>query len=181
FFVYFFTRANYEFLGYIGVVSIVFVLIASTIRKTNFDYLTLWGLSIWGLLHMTAGSLRVGDSVLYAWKIFPLFVGEGGMYILKFDQVVHFYGFGVAALVAYHLLSQNWRYTGSRKLLFTFSVLISAGFGALNEIVEFLAAVFLPETGVGDFYNMGLDLIFNTLGAIAAMNFVYFREKKTNS
>lgn len=178
FFIYFFAAGNYEFLGYIGVVSIVFILIASTIRRTNFDYVTLWGLSIWGLLHMLGGSLRIGETALYGWKIIPLVVGEGGMYILKFDQVVHFYGFGVAALVAYHLLSQNWRYTGSRKLLFVFSVLVSAGFGVLNEITEFLAAVFLPETGVGDFYNMGLDLIFNTAGAIVAMIFVYFREKK---
>ena len=178
FLIYFLISGNYEFLAYISVVCIVFALLAFTIRQTNFDYLILWGLSIWGLLHMLGGSVKISDGVLYTWKVIPIVVGEGGMYILKFDQIVHFFGFGVTALVAYHLLSLHWKYPYSRKLMYIFAVLISSGFGALNEIIEFAAFLSLPETWIGDFYNIELDLIFNMLGAITAMVFVYFREKR---
>ena len=124
--------------------------------------LILWGLSIWGFVHMLGGSLMTSDGVLYAWRIFPFIVGEGGMYILKFDQVVHFYGFGITALVAHHLISLNWKNNGSKKLLYLFPVLISAGFGVLNEIIEFASFLIWPDTWVGDFYNVSLDLVFNS-------------------
>jgi hypothetical protein len=39
------------------------------------------------------------------------------------------------------------------------------GLGALNEIVEFIAVLTLPETGVGGYVNTSLDLTANTIGA----------------
>jgi hypothetical protein len=42
------------------------------------------------------------------------------------------------------------------------------GFGALNELIEFLAVLSVPETGVGGYYNTGLDIVANALGAICA-------------
>jgi len=48
----------------------------------------------------------------------------------------------------------------------------------LNEIVEFFATVILPETGVGGYINTSLDLVFNLLGALIAMGFIYWHERK---
>jgi hypothetical protein len=41
------------------------------------------------------------------------------------------------------------------------------GLGALNEVVEFIATLFL-ETNVGGYRNTGFDLIYNTVGATIA-------------
>ena len=45
-------------------------------------------------------------------------------------------------------------------------VLMSSGLGAINEILEFIAVVTMPETGVGGYHNTMLDLCFNLLGGI---------------
>ncbi len=83
------------------------------------------------------------------------------------DQLIHFYGFLVVAILVYKLISV----TGSNlakypKLMIFLSWIGSMGLGALNEVVEFLAFVSLDQTGVGDLYNTGLDLIFNLIGAL---------------
>jgi hypothetical protein len=41
------------------------------------------------------------------------------------------------------------------------------GFGALNEVVEFIATRFM-ETNVGDYENTGWDLVANLAGAAIA-------------
>lgn len=46
--IYYISRQNYEFLLYIAVLVILFVLVAGTYKKTRFDYLILWMLSVWG-------------------------------------------------------------------------------------------------------------------------------------
>jgi hypothetical protein len=42
------------------------------------------------------------------------------------------------------------------------------GFGAINEMVEFLATRVVPDTNVGGFENTGWDLVANTVGAALA-------------
>jgi putative membrane protein len=83
------------------------------------------------------------------------------------DQLIHLYGFFVAAILVYRLLlathSNSFK---SPKLMVFVSFLGSMGLGALNEIVEFVAFVSFSQTGVGDLYNTGLDLIFNMIGAL---------------
>ena len=51
-------------------------------------------------------------------------------------------------------------------MLIFFAAVGSLGLSAVNEIVEFLAFVSIQDTGVGDMYNTGLDLIFNAAGAL---------------
>jgi uncharacterized membrane protein YjdF len=117
---------------------------------------------------MAGGGIPIGDDVLYAAVLLPL-VGEGEMTVLKYDQLVHFYGFGVAALVLRHVLRRNFPALDGTTTLFAFAVLGSMGLGALNEIIEFAAVVALPDTNVGGYYNTALDLCFNALGAVTAM------------
>ena len=174
--IYYLSIKNYEFLWYVAVLLFFICLIAFTLKKSNFDYLILWGLSIWGFLHMAGGGVRIGDSVLYALKLITIF-DTGEIFILKFDQLVHFYGFAVTTLVANHLLKNYWNERVNYKIVYPALAAIGMGLGALNEIVEFMAVVAFSNTGVGGYYNTALDLVFNTLGAIAAVIFIHFRRR----
>ncbi len=174
--IYYLSIGNLEFLIYVGVMIFFFTLIFSTLRKTNFDYLILWGLSIWGFLHMAGGGIRIGDGVLYSVILIPL-INSGEFVLFKFDQFVHAFGFGVATLVGWHLLKPYLKKDINCKVIYFLIILIGMGFGALNEIVEFIAVIVLPETGVGGYYNTSLDLVFNTLGATIAVGIIHLRRK----
>jgi len=53
---------------------------------------------------LLGGSVMTSDSVLYAYRMVPIFDGGGEFYILKMDQVIHMYLYGVVGLMFYHLL-----------------------------------------------------------------------------
>lgn len=177
---YYLSIRNYEFLWYVLVLVFFFALIGSTLRKSKFDYTILWGLSIWGFLHMAGGGIVIGGDVLYRLHLIPI-AGEGDLFILKFDQFVHFYGFAVATLVVYHLLRPYLNERTNWKVVYPILIVAGSGLGVLNEIVEFTAVVSLSETGVGGYGNTLLDLIFNTLGAAAAVLFIHARRKARES
>jgi hypothetical protein len=42
------------------------------------------------------------------------------------------------------------------------------GFGALNEVIEFIAVLTIPNTNVGGYENTGWDLVANLVGTIIA-------------
>jgi len=175
---YYISIKDFEFLWYIAVLLLFLLLVLFTVHKTHFTPLILWGLSLWGLLHMAGGGVPVADGVLYSYKLIDI-VGNGESAILKFDQAVHAFGFAVATLVAHHLMAPRWAPNASRTLLYIGAALIGMGLGAVNEIVEFIAVVTFPETGVGGYFNTALDLVFNTLGAVAAAIFLALKNKNT--
>lgn len=174
--IYYLSLNNYEFLWYLGVLIAIAVIIAATLRRTNFDYLALWGLSIWGLLHLAGGGIPVGNTVLYGVKIYPFINITPQFYVLKMDQVIHFYGFLVATLVAFQLLKNKLKSSPSWVIYFI-SALAGMGFGAINEIIEFLAVAMFPQTGVGDYFNTSLDLISNFFGAAAGAVICWLKSK----
>lgn len=174
---YYISTQNYEFLWYVAILVFFLILLLTTIKKTHFTPLILWGLSIWGLLHMAGGSIPVGDGVLYGVQLID-FVRDGEFTILKYDQVVHAFGFGIATLVANHLLTPNWKEGASRGLRYALAVGVGTGLGALNEIVEFIAVLTFPDTGVGGYVNTSLDLISNLTGALIAVALLMVTEKR---
>ena len=89
-FVIFSNRKNYEFIMYIGVIIFVLIVILATNKKINYPNFVLWGMSLWGLLHMAGGGLIVRGESLYRFKIIELINKGGDFYILKMDQVIHF-------------------------------------------------------------------------------------------
>ena|SRR3989344_4678168 len=174
---YYVSIRNFEFLWYIAVLAGFFVLIFVTIRRSNFDYLTLGGLTIWGLLHLMGGGVKVYGATLYKLHLIPL-IGSGELFVLKYDQVVHFFGFAVATLVVYHLLKPYLNERTNWKVVYPLMIAAGMGLGALNEIVEFIAVLVVPHTGVGGYNNTGLDLIFNMLGALTAAFFIRYRRNR---
>jgi len=160
-------RRNYEFLIYTAVIVLAFVLIAATQRQVKFTPLVLWGLTIWGLLHMAGGNVFLAGGRLYDLILISI---APKYQILRYDHFVHAVGFGTATLVAYHLLRphlhegiHNWL------SLSALVALMGMGLGALNEMMEFFVVVVVPESGVGGYTNTALDLVFNALGALLAI------------
>ncbi len=168
------SRQNYEFLLYIGVIIFFLLLILLTNDKINFPNAVLWGLTAWSLLHMSGGGLYFGGQKLYSMILLPL-VGEPYS-IFRFDQFVHIVGFGTATLAMYYLIKPLLRHTQKWVALSIVIVMAGLGVGALNEIIEFLATVLVPETGVGGYINTALDLVADLIGAIIAL--VYLRIKE---
>ena len=93
-----FISKNDEFVFYFVVMCVLILAVGAVHLHVRLHIGALWGLSLWGLAHMAGGLMPVpaswpikGDShVLYNWWIVP------GM--LKYDQLVHAYGFGLGDL-----------------------------------------------------------------------------------
>ena len=107
--------------------------------------------------------------MLFAYKIYPFLDKGGDFYILKYDQVVHFYLYMLVAIMAHHVLSYRFKIPKKSFLLALSAVLISVGVSSLNEIMEFLIAISLEENGVGGYENAMLDFIFNLSGAVVGV------------
>jgi uncharacterized membrane protein YjdF len=166
---YFLQDLNFEFVIYVGVIFAAFVLLFGSLRVTKFPISILWLISIWGLLHILGGSVPTPDGVLFAYRIYPFLDLGGDFYILKYDQVVHAYLYGVMAVVFFHILTQTLKSNGPSWMLTLVALMASMGVSAMNEIMEFLIAVTLERNGVGGYENAMLDLVFNFSGAFIAI------------
>jgi uncharacterized membrane protein len=166
-------QGNQEFIFYIVVMLVLIGAVTLVHRAVSLTSALLWALSIWGLLHMAGGLVPLpkgwpynGDqAVLYSWWIIPQ--------KLKYDQIVHAYGFGTTTWVCWHSLKSILQRAGGLQLKPTFGLLVlsaaaGAGFGALNEVVEFIAVLTIPNTNVGGYENTGWDLVANLMGATTA-------------
>lgn len=171
---YFGASLNYEFLAYVLVIALVSLFMFSTLKYNKFSNGIILGITTWMILHMLGGAIRIDEGVLYAYKIFPLFDGGGDFYILKYDQAVHAFLYGVISLIFLHLIRNIINIKTHKRLVAFVAIFAAAGFSILNEIVEFLAVVNLPETGVGGYHNTVLDLIFNLAGAATFVMLYYF-------
>lgn len=170
----FLLRGNLEFVIYVGTMLGLIWLVGANLRKAAMPESMLWALSLWGLLHMAGGGVHVGDGVLYSLQILPI-TGEGELRLLKYDQVVHAYGFGVTAWVLRHLLVRHFPPTRTGWTGYVFPALAAMGLGAVNEIIEFSAVLLVPDTNVGGYFNTALDLVMNALGAVVAMVVIRLR------
>lgn len=172
---FYMSTLNFEFLAYVGTIALVTAVLFGTLKWTRFSTGIITGITIWGLLHMLGGSVQTADGVLYAYRIFPFFDGGGDFYILKMDQVIHAFLYGVVGLMFFHTLREIVGIKTHLAVIAFVAIFAAAGFSIVNEIIEFLAAVNLPETGVGGYENTVLDMIFNLCGAaVAVLGRIFF-------
>ncbi len=194
-------RGSPEFLVYIAVLLVMMGVVWAVHRRVMMGVVwavhrrvelhtgTLWGLSLWGLAHMAGGLLVVpagwptneSSRVLYTLWLIPD--------RLKYDHVVHAYGFGMTTWVCWQGIrgalagragrggaggrgAHNYPTAG----LLVLSAAAGMGFGALNEVIEFVATLLVPETGVGGYVNTGWDLVANLVGAGVAVTLIWMLE-----
>jgi hypothetical protein len=169
-----------EFLLYLVVMAVLVAVVAVVHLRVLLPTATLWGLSIWGLAHMAGGLMPVPASWPIGGKthvLYNLWLVPG---LLKFDQLVHAYGFGIVTWVCWQGLQAAFARRGATARptvgLLTLCVAAGMGFGAANEVVEFLATRVLPETNVGGYENTGWDLVSNTVGCLIAAGLIYARD-----
>ena len=163
-------QRNFEFLIYVGVVLTALIWIGLSLKRVNYAISTLIGLSVWGLMHMAGGGIVVGEGRLYDVMLVKL---SATLPILRYDQVVHMWGFGSCVLFCYDLL--KGQLVDARRFPFSLGlvlVMAGLGLGAFNEIVEFGVTCAVPEAGVGGYLNTALDLCANMIGALLALLFL---------
>jgi hypothetical protein len=165
-------RGNLEFIFYIGVMVLLIALVWLVHQRVGLSAGALWGLSLWGLAHMAGGLVPAPSGWPVSGEIrvlYSLWLVPGH---LKYDQLVHAYGFGMTTWVCWQALRAAVEpATGRLRPTFGLMLLCGAaglGFGALNEVVEFAATLLVPETNVGGYLNTGWDLVANTVGATVA-------------
>ena len=157
---------NTEFIFYFLVMVIIRTLTMLIHSRVRFPIVILWALSIWGLLHMMGGMyvLRKTNDVLYNFWIVPD--------ILRYDQLIHAYGFGVATWACWICLKAMQPELAPTTGSLALTLLAGLGLGAVNETVEFFVTLVLPSTNVGDYTNTGWDLVFNLIGGVIALTFI---------
>ena len=171
-----FRRGNSEFLfyGLVMVALIAIVVVADS--RVRFAMGVLWALSFWGFLHMAGGNVAIPEMAPRPEGTAPVLYNRWiivGM--LKYDQLTHAYGFGVATIACW----QGLETAVNKRLLMSpgLAILVVAmgmGLGAMNEVVEFIATLTMPETNVGGYMNTGYDLISNLVGSVIAVVFLAF-------
>ena len=103
--------------------------------------------------------------------------------VLRFDQAVHVIGSAAGTVAAWQLLG-TWLDLdrAPARTQACLAGLAGLGKGAINEALEFLAAIRFPGTYVGGFENTGWDLVFDVAGVAAAAVFlVLARTRRTGS
>ncbi len=172
---------NREFVFYIVVMLVLIAVIALVHRRAGLTAGLLWALNAWGLMHMAGGLVPVPGhwpynpphAVLYSLWLVPD--------LLKYDQVVHAYGFGVTTWLCWQALRSAVRDGGGGVLrpragVLTLCAAGGMGFGAFNEVIEFIATLTLPNTNVGGYVNTGWDLVANLIGCVVAALWIRWRE-----
>lgn len=166
---------NKEFIFYIAVMVVLIGLVLEVHRRVGLSAGLLWCLSVWGAAHMAGGLVAVPESwpingeqrVLYSWWLIPE--------RLKYDQVVHAFGFGATTWMCWqglasviHELKGDSRPIEPTLGLLTLCAAAGMGFGAMNEVIEFVATLLVPKTNVGGYVNTGWDLVSNLVGCLIA-------------
>ena len=172
---------NREFILYIGVMVVLALGVIALHRTVTLSQRVLWGLSIWGILHMVGGLVRVpagwptagSKPVFYSWWLIPD--------VLKYDHVVHAFGFAIATVACWECVRPALKKPKPSWGILLLCVIGGMGLGAFNEIVEFSATLLIPDTNVGGYANTGWDLVANAVGAVCAALYIGIRESSTRA
>jgi hypothetical protein len=145
---------------YVATLMVLGLMLLRLDRTFGFSDLVAVGVTAWAVAHLAGGLIGLdGDRVLYNAVLAPH---------LRYDNVVHFFGFGVAGVAAWEALAPRLIRPEVTPLAAGLAVwLFGMGIGALNEVVEFAVALNVEESNVGGYLNTGRDLVANLLGAAA--------------
>jgi len=140
-------------------------------RRVGFSPVVAVGFAAWGVAHLAGGLIGIsGDRVLYNAVLAPH---------VRYDNVVHFFGFGVAGVACWETLRTFVSFTSepSARAAGLTVWLFGMGVGAVNEVVEFFVSQIVEDSNVGGYQNTGRDLVANLLGAAAGALLVSRRRR----
>jgi len=150
--------ASDQTMFYALLMPVFVVVVAAMDARRPLPSAVVWGLALWGALHMAGGLVPASDDrVLYNVWLLPF---------VRFDHVVHAIGFGFAGL-AFHA-TVSGRDTAGPGPVFALVFFGGVAIGGLNEMIEFLITRVREDTNIGGFENTGWDLVANTVGAAVA-------------
>ena len=174
FFIIYLIQKNYEFITYTIITLFIFWLVIYIYKKYNMPFIVLFGFVMWIFLHMLGGTTINGARV---YGIMLINLLGPPLFILRYDQAIHFFCYFIVSVILFYITK---KYVKKVDGIVLFLIIVaSIGVGSLNEIFEFIMVLILTETGVGDYYNTSLDIIFNTIGAIIGVFTVnYYNNKK---
>lgn len=158
---------NSEFLAYSIVTAVLLAVIHASDRYCHYHGTVLWGFNLWLVMHILGGLYVVDSHVLYSHVLIDIV--EAPYSILKYDQIVHAYCYFIIALLVWHIIYKISKKHTPHYLMAFITVLAATGIGGLNEIIEFLATVFIDSVNVGGYENTALDIIANLAGALLAI------------
>lgn len=154
--------------SYIFVITVLLVTVAMIHGVARFSRPVVWAMATCGALHMAGGILpspQPDTAILYeTWLV------DG---LLKYDQVVHFLGTAVITVACWELLGRYLDHTKATAAgQAALAAIMGVGFGAVNEVYEFVSAQRFTGLHIGGFENMGWDLVFNLAGAATVAVFL---------
>jgi uncharacterized membrane protein YjdF len=157
-------RGNRRVIAYLVVWSLLALLIRAGHRRWPLPRATIVALVLAGAVHLAGGLLpspEQGAPIFYETWLIPG--------VLKFDQAAHAFISAVVTVAVFgalhHVVDDDRAGPALRGIL---AMLVCWGFGAANELFEFLSALRFPDAYVGGLENTGWDLAFNTLGGLLA-------------
>lgn len=169
-------KKNYEFIYYIFIMVVLITLTVYLYRKLLLTYQILIGLSVLGILHIMGGVIIVNGMRLYDFYLVEP--------VLRYDFLVHSFGIFMATLVIYNLIHPYLMEKTNKDLIAFCFILVSSamGVGALNEIIELFAVLYLNASNeVGNYFNNAFDLVFNLIGALLACFYILKYDRRTNA
>ena len=157
-------RGNRRVVAYLIVWSLLALLVRAGHRRWPLPRATLVALMVAGAVHLAGGLLpspEQGAPIFYeTWLVHG---------VLKFDQAAHAFISAVVTVAVFqalgHVVDDRRAGPGVRAII---AMLVCWGFGAANELFEFLSALRFADAFVGGLDNTGWDLAFNALGGVLA-------------
>lgn len=167
---------NYEFVFYGAVLLAIIGGVVWMDRRVSLPLPVLYGLALWGLVHLLGGTIPIGARWAEPGSSGTLYNLRVAWWLPKYDQVVHALGFATASLAGWRglVVASGGRIRAGFGGLFAMAM-IGMGLGAMNEVIEFTATRIMPETNVGGYDNTGWDLVSNLAGCLLAALWVRMR------
>jgi hypothetical protein len=157
-------RGNRRVIAYLVVWSLLALLIRVGHQRWPLPRATVVALAVAGAVHLAGGLLpspAEGSPIFYETWLVPG--------VVKFDQAAHAFISAVVTVAVFqalgHVIDDARAGPGVRAIV---AMLVCWGFGAANELFEFLSALRFADAYVGGLDNAGWDLAFNCLGGLLA-------------
>jgi hypothetical protein len=163
-----FARGDHRVYAYLAVAALLLASGALVDRRVQFEPAVLGLLGASLVLHLCGGLLPGLDQKI----LYDQWILTG---VLKVDQLVHFVSSAALTIACWSIIRRWLRADLAPAGPAFVAALMACGFGAINELFEFLASLLLHDLDVGGQDNTGWDLAFNLAGAIAVATWLSLR------